>query len=401
MVKFIDLSAQNREIMQDVERDFARIHAATAYIDGPPVSEFEREFARYLGVHRTIAVGSGTDALKLALIASGVRRGDEVITTPMTFIATVEAIIQAGARPVFVDVDPETGNLSPTALERYLDIGRWHSLHGPRAIVPVHLYGMPAAMPEICQIAAAHGLVVIEDACQAHGAKVRTGEDWSYAGTIGRAGCFSFYPGKNLGAWGDGGAVATDDAELAERIVRLRNHGRISHYAHEDCGYNSRLDTLQAAVLAAKLKRLAVWNERRRAIAGAYREMLAGSGIELPAELDGFESCYHLFVIRSPHRDRIRQALLREHIECGIHYPVPLHLQPALRSFGYTNNDFPESERLADTVLSLPMHPHMTNLDVVRVADCVIAALRTRSHLSARDRRGRAAASVPRYSSAE
>jgi dTDP-4-amino-4,6-dideoxygalactose transaminase len=242
---------------------------------------------------------------------------------------------------------------------------------------------MPAAMPEICRIAAAHGPAVIEDACQAHGAKVRTGDGWSHAGTMGRAGCFSFYPGKNLGAWGDGGAVATDDEELAERIVRLRNHGRISHYAHEDCGYNSRLDTLQAAVLAAKLKRLASWNERRRAIAASYREMLDGCGVDLPAEAEGFESCYHLFVIRSAQRDRIRRALLREHIECGIHYPVPLHLQPALRTLGYTANEFPQSERLADTVLSLPMHPHMTNLEVAEVADCVTAALKAHSGLAA------------------
>jgi dTDP-4-amino-4,6-dideoxygalactose transaminase len=393
MVKFVDLSAQNREIMPEVEHEFARIHAAAAYIDGPPVTEFEREFARFLGAQRVIGVGSGTDALRLALIAAGVRRGDEVITTPMTFTATVEAIMQAGARPVFVDVDPETGNLDPIALQRYLDRGRWHSLHGPRAIVPVHLYGMPAAMPEICRIAAAHDLTVIEDACQAHGARVRTGEEWSHAGTIGRAGCFSFYPGKNLGAWGDAGAVATDDEELAERVLRLRNHGRISHYAHEDCGYNSRLDTLQAAVLSAKLKRLPVWNRRRRELGASYRELMADCGLVLPPAADDRESCYHLFVIRSPHRDRIRQALLRNRIECSIHYPVPVHLQPALRPLGYGNHDFPESEHFADTVLSLPIHPHMTNLDVVRVADTVVAALKTRSHLSAA-RPARAAAEM-------
>jgi dTDP-4-amino-4,6-dideoxygalactose transaminase len=394
MIKFIDLSEQNGEIMRDVENEFSRIHSNTAYIDGPQVAEFEHEFADYLGVRRVIGVGSGTDALRLALIAVGAGAGDEVITSPMTFIATVEAIIQAGARPVFVDVDRKTGNMNPAALRRYLDAGRWHSLHGPRAIIPVHLFGLPAPMNEISEIAAAHGIPIIEDACQAHGARVRGPSGWQPAGSIGLAGGFSFYPGKNLGAWGEAGAIATNDEEIAERVLKLRNHGRLSHYAHEDCGYNARLDTIQAAVLLAKLKRLDAWNRRRREVASAYRELLDGCDVELPVEPDGYESCYHLFVIRSPRRDAIRQALLANHIECGIHYPVPLHLQPALRSLGHHEGDFPASESLSDTVLSLPIHAHLTYLDVVRVVESVEAALNPATKLFAGGQAPSQAASV-------
>lgn len=371
MIKFLDLTRQNSEIASDVERKFAQIHQNTSYIDGPQVAEFESEFAAYLGVRRVIGVGSGTDALRLALLAAGIGTGDEVITVPTTFIATAASIIQTSATPSFVDIDPATGTMDPRALSSYLDAGRFKSKNGPRAIVPVHLYGLPAAMNEICEIAKLNRLTVIEDACQAHGARILSGGDWKMAGAIGEAGCFSFYPGKNLGAWGEAGAVATNDDGIAERVLRLRNHGRMSHFAHQDCGYNARLDTIQAAVLSAKLKRLDTWNARRREIAEAYRHQLSEIDLLTPNHQNGVESSYHLFVIRSPKRDAIRQALLENQIECGIHYPVPLHLQPALRSLGYNAGDFPVSEHWSDSILSLPLHPHMQDSDVAQVVKVI------------------------------
>ncbi len=368
MIKFLDLAAQNNEIVIDVERAFAQIHETTSYIDGPPVAAFEAAFAEFLNVRHVIGVASGTDALRLALIAAGVSAGDEVITVPMTFIATASAIMQAGATPVFVDIDPATGTMCPRALQRYVESRQWKSANGPRAIIPVDLYGLPAPMNEIREIARGAGLAVIEDACQAHGARLTCDGRWQMAGTVGAAGCFSFYPGKNLGAWGDAGAVATNDDELAERVRRLRNHGRISHYAHADCGYTARLDTMQAAVLISKLKRLAKWNARRREIASLYRQRLESTEVDLPLEPADAESCYHLFVIRSARRDLIRASLLEQAIDCGIHYPVPLHLQPALRSLGYQEGDFPVSEHWADTVLSIPIHAHMSDGEVEQVS---------------------------------
>jgi dTDP-4-amino-4,6-dideoxygalactose transaminase len=375
MIKFLDLARQNSEITSDVERKFAQIHQNTSYIDGPQVAEFEGEFAAYLGVRRVIGVGSGTDALRLALIAAGIGAGDEVITVPSTFIATAAAIIQAGATPSFVDVDPMTGTMDPRALAAYLEAGRFRSKNGPRAIVPVHLYGLPAAMNELGEIAKQFRLAVIEDACQAHGARIFGGDRWRMAGAIGEVGCFSFYPGKNLGAWGEAGAVATNDDGIAERVLRLRNHGRMSHFAHQDCGYNARLDTIQAAVLSAKLKRLDAWNARRREIADTYRHLLSDCDLLTPNHPNGLESSYHLFVIRSPKRDAIRQALLENQIECGIHYPVPLHLQPALRSLGYNAGDFPVSENWSDRILSLPMHPHMQDAEVAQVVKTIRSCL--------------------------
>jgi dTDP-4-amino-4,6-dideoxygalactose transaminase len=371
MIKFLDLARQNNEIISDVERKFAQIHQNTSYIDGPQVAEFENEFAAYLGVRRVIGVGSGTDALRLALMAAGIGAGDEVITVPSTFIATAAAIIQAGATPAFVDIDPVTGTMDPRALASYLESGNFKSKNGPRAIVPVHLYGLPAAMNEIGELAKQFRLATIEDACQAHGARILNGDGWKMAGAIGEAGCFSFYPGKNLGAWGEAGAVATNDDGIAERVLRLRNHGRMSHFAHQDCGYNARLDTIQAAVLSAKLKRLDAWNARRREIADAYKHLLSDCELQTPNHPDGIESSYHLFVIRSPRRDAIRRALLENQIECGIHYPVPLHLQPALRSLGYNAGDFPVSENWSDSILSLPMHPHMQDAEVAQVVKTV------------------------------
>ena len=376
-VKFIDLAAQNVEVRDDIEREFQTIHAATQYVGGPQVTSFEEEFAAFVGAGRVVGVGSGTDALRLALLALGAGPGDEVITSPMTFIATAEAIFQTGARPVFVDVDPLTCNMSPAALRRYLEAGRWSAPNGPKAIVPVHLYGLPAAMRELGEIAQAYGLKIVEDACQAHGARIGSNGEHKRAGAMSAVGCFSFYPGKNLGAWGEAGAIATDDPEIAERVAMLRDHGRISHYAHQEYGYNARLDAMQAAVLRVKLRRLEDWNARRREIAAAYCKRFADQDLVLPVEPRDTQSCWHLFVIRSDKRDLIRTSLLVNNIECAIHYPVPLHLQPACRALGYHQGDFPISERIADTVLSLPMHPHLTNAEVGRVVEVVKQALRS------------------------
>jgi dTDP-4-amino-4,6-dideoxygalactose transaminase len=396
-IRLIDLVAQNNEIKADIEASLAEIHRNTAYVGGPAVEAFEKEFANFLGVRHVIGVSSGTDALRLALLALDVTAGDEVITTPMTFIGTAEAIVQTGARPVFVDIDPETGNMSMKALRRYLETASNGRRHRAKAVLPVDLYGLPIDCAELISIAQEYSLKIVEDACQAHGARVQMRDGtWVRSGSIGAAGCFSFYPGKNLGAWGEAGAIATNDDELAQRAMRLRDHGRISHYAHEECGYNARLDAVQAAVLSAKLKRLDGWNRRRRAIAAMYRELLdACDGLTLPVEPGYAESCYHLFVIRSERRDALRTALLAQQIECGIHYPLPLHLQPAFRGHEHAKGDFPASERMADLVLSLPMHPHLAASEVERVASVIVQELEEEKDLFAGRRYQQTACSSP------
>jgi dTDP-4-amino-4,6-dideoxygalactose transaminase len=381
-IKFINLAAQNQEIAARIGRELEEIHARTAYVGGEQVEKFEQEFAQYLGVKRVVGLANGTDALRFALLALGIGAGDEVITVPMTFIATAAAIVQTGARPVFVDITPDTCNMSLPALRKMLEQKSPDERAKIKAIVPVHLYGMPTEMIELKEIADEFKLKIVEDACQAHGARILSTEGWVRAGTIGDVGCFSFYPGKNLGAWGDGGAIATNDEEISQRVALLSNHGRLSHYAHEICGYNSRLDAIQAAVLRAKLEKLDAWNERRRIIAAAYREMLVSLDVGPIPEPTHLESCYHLFVIRSAKRDFIRATLIENEIECGIHYPVPLHLQPALSYLGYRSGEFPASEALADTALSLPMHPNMTGVEVVRTVEIVAEALAPARKLS-------------------
>lgn len=382
-IKFVDLAAMNEEVHERIDRELAEIHKRTAYIGGPHVEAFEKEFADFLGVRHVIGVGSGTDALRLALMALDVGPGDEVITTPMTFIATAASIIQTGARPVFVDVDPETCNLSVSALRNYFLSKQPGPVAKKRVIMPVHLYGLAADMAGINAVAKEFDALVVEDACQAHGSRIKTESGWIRAGISSAASAFSFYPGKNLGGWGEGGAVAAHDDEMKARIVSLRDHGRISHYAHQEIGYNARLDAIQAAVLRAKLEKLDEWNGRRRKFAKMYCELLADSALKLPVEPEGYESNYHLFVIRTPKRDAIRQALLEKNIGCGIHYPLPLHLQPACRYLGYKSGDFPEAERVADTALSLPMHPALTTSEVVQVTDLVREVMKKESGLAA------------------
>ena len=374
-IKLVDLAEQNREVWTRVEHELRSINRTTVYIGGIQVAQFEREFAEFLGMGAVIGVGSGTDALRLALLALGIGPGDEVITVPFTFIGTVEAIVQTGARPVFVDVDWTTCNMDVAAAREYLAAGKTSTPNGPRAILAVDLYGLPAPTPELRTLADQFGLKLVEDACQAHGARIWDGARWVRAGACADAACFSFYPSKNLGAWGEAGAVATNDQEVSARVSRLRDHGRISHYTHVECGYNARLDAVQAAVLRAKLERLEQWNARRREIAKLYDKLLGGLDLELPREPSTAESCYHLFVIRSPKRDQIQAELSRREIESGIHYPMPLHLQPACRFLGYSRGEFPVSERLADMVLSVPIHPQLSEDEVAQIVQAIRSAL--------------------------
>jgi dTDP-4-amino-4,6-dideoxygalactose transaminase len=360
-IPLVDLKAQYRSIQSDIDAAIRRVVENTSFILGKEVQAFEQAFAQYCGADHCIGVSSGTAALHLALRAAGIGPGDEVITSPFTFVATAEAIWMAGARPVFVDIHPRYYCIHPDLIERAIT---------PRtkAIMPVHLYGQPADMGPIMDIARRHQLLVIEDAAQAHGAEYHGRR----TGTLGDIAGFSFYPGKNLGAYGDAGAVVTNNAELAERVRMLRDHGRRSKYEHEILGYGERLDALQAAILAAKLPHLEAWTERRRALAHRYHQLLAGVPVELPEEMPGTRMVYHIYAIRTSHRDALLQHLNAQGIGAGIHYPIPLHLQPSLRYLGYQPGDFPEAERASQEVLSLPLYPEMTD----EQQDMIVEAIR-------------------------
>jgi len=360
-IPLVDLKAQFRVIGPEVMAQVGGVLESMCLNLGPNVARFEEEFAAYCGVSHGVGVGSGTDALALALRALGVGPGDEVVTAPLTFMGTVEAIALCGARPVFADVDPETCTLDPESLAAAI---------GPRtvAIVPVHLYGLPADMERVMAVARRHGLAVVEDACQAHGAEYRGRR----AGSLGHVAAFSFYCSKNLGAYGDGGMVVTDDAALARRVRLLRSHGETRRYRHVLLGTTSRLDELQAAVLRVKLRHLDGWNAARCALAAEYMRRLAGlPGLSLPAEPAWARHVYHLFVVRHPWRDDLRRYLARRGIATGIHYPLPAHLQPACAHLGYGPGDFPVAERLARQVLSLPLFPELTSEQLERVAGAV------------------------------
>lgn len=374
-IKAIDLEAQNAEIRDRVQIEIAAVHRSGRYVGGNQADAFEEEFADYLGVRRVVCASSGTEALCLALKAIGIGAGDEVITVPMAFVAAVEAIVRVGARPVFIDVDPVSCHMNAAAVRRYLQAGRFSARNGPRVLLPVHLYGLPAPIDELAEIASAFRLKIVEDAGQAHGARIRVGCQWRRAGSMGEAGCFSFDPAANLGAWGNAGGVASNDDELAGRLELLRNHGRVSRFTYGVCGHEARLDALQAAVLRAKLEKLDAWNARRREIAKLYRDGLREAPLTLPADPVGAESCYHQFVIRSPWRNLIRDALRKSYIESGIHYPVPLHLQPAYGFLKYRRGDFPVAESIAETALSLPIHPHLSRADGEKVVKAVKRAI--------------------------
>ncbi|HEX8458766.1 MAG TPA: DegT/DnrJ/EryC1/StrS family aminotransferase [Pyrinomonadaceae bacterium] len=364
MIPFVDLQAQYRAIKGEVDEAIGRVLENAAFILGREVEAFETAFAEYLGARFCVGVSSGTAAIQLAVTACGAGAGDEVIVPANTFFATAEAVSTAGAVPVFVDADPVSYNIDANRIEAAIT-------ERTRAIIPVHLYGQAADLDPIFALAARHNLVVIEDAAQAHGATYKDRR----VGARGRANCFSFYPGKNLGAYGEGGAVVTDDAEVARRVRLLRDHGSERKYRHEIVGYNFRLEGLQGAVLGVKLKHLDRWNELRRAHAARYRELLSGlcdeGALVLPREMDDARHVYHLYVVQTGARDALQQHLAAADIQTGIHYPVPVHLQPAYSSLGHRAGDFPVAERLAERVLSLPMYPELTAAQIERVAERV------------------------------
>lgn len=360
-IPFLDLKPQYRKIEPHLRPKLETIMEAGAFINGPEVEAFEEEFAAFCETKFCVGVSSGTDALRVALLACGIGPGDEVITVPHTFIATTEAITQAGARPVFVDVDPVTSTLDPARLEAAIT-------PRTRAVIPVHLYGRPADMDPILDIANRHHLLVIEDACQAHGARYRGRR----AGSMGRVGCFSFYPGKNLGAFGDAGALVTDDPEVARRARMLREHGQSRKYVHETEGYTARLDALQAAVLRFKLPLLEEWNRARRENAKRYDELLAGiPGVSFHRPADGVEPVHHLYVVFVDDREGLREHLGRKGVGTGLHYPLPLHLQQAYAAMGHHRGDFPVSENLAERLLSLPMYAELAPEQIEYVASCI------------------------------
>jgi len=358
MIRFVDLPRQTERLKGELLREIEAVLDRADFIGGEAIEDFEAQFARFCGKRHCVAVNSGTDALELALRAHGVRDG-EVITAPNSYFSTAMVITKVGARPVFVDIDHRTLNLDASRLEAAIT-------PRTRAIIPVHLCGQPADMEAIREVAERHGLLVIEDCCQAHGAE--------YRGTrvpVSPTGCFSFYPGKNLGCFGDGGAVVTDDDAIADRLRLLRNDGSRRKYHHEIIGSKSRLDTIQAAVLRVKLPHLAEWNERRRHWASRYRALLEGA-VRLPEELPRVRHVYHLFVIAVEDRDGLQQHLQVAGIATVIHYPVPIHLQPAYADEGYKHGDFPVTEWFAEHLLSLPMFPELTDEEVEYVTRSVL-----------------------------
>jgi dTDP-4-amino-4,6-dideoxygalactose transaminase len=379
-IPFLDLVTLHQTLEEELVSVFRKALNTACFIGGEAVQGFEEAFAEFCETSHCVGVGSGTDALRFALMAAGVQTGDVVVTVPNTFIATTEAISQAGALPEFVDINRQTYNMDTERLREYLgncttdNHGSLISRRSGRrvaAIVPVHLYGQMADMDPIMELAERHGLLVIEDACQAHGAEylsARAG-GWKKAGSIGHAAAFSFYPGKNLGACGEAGAVTTSDEIIAQKIRSLRDHGQIKKYYHQVEGYNGRLDSIQAGILRAKLKCLADWNEQRRHRALTYNQLLAVpySYVELPYEAPWSKGVYHLYVIRTPERDRLQAMLLDAGINTGIHYPIPLHLQEAYKHLGYKSGDFPISENAALEILSMPMFPQLQSEQQSRV----------------------------------
>ena len=351
-IPLVDLKSQYEEIKEEIQEAINRVLNSTTFILGEEVTKFEEEFTKYCGTKYAVGTSSGTSALHLALLSLGIREGDEVITTPYTFTATAETIIHCGARPVFVDINPRNYNIDVPKLKEFLKLKT-----RPKAAIPVHLYGQPVDLDPILKLAKEYNLKVIEDACQAHGAIYRL--KIKKVGSLGDIGCFSFYPGKNLGAYGDGGMVVTNDEKIAHRIRCLRDHGRKGKYEHLMVGYNYRLDALQAAILRVKLKYLDEWNEKRRKNASIYNGLLKDSGVITPYEEKYAKHVYHLYVIRVKKRDRVYKFLQGKGILCGIHYPLPLHLQKAYQYLGYKEGDFPVAEECAREVLSLPIYPEL------------------------------------------
>jgi dTDP-4-amino-4,6-dideoxygalactose transaminase len=396
-IPFLDLVTPHVELEQELTSVFRQALHTAGFIGGPMVEEFEKAFAAFCGTSHSIAVSSGTDALRFALMAGGVKAGDSVITVPHTFIATTEAISQAGARPEFVDIDERTYNMAPEKLQDFLEqhctrdkSGKLISRRSGRpvtAVVPVHLYGQMADMDPILKLAEKYGLVVIEDACQAHGAEYfsRKHNRWMKAGSMGRAAAFSFYPGKNLGACGEAGAVTTNDAALVGTIKMVRDHGQAKKYYHDVEGYNGRLDAIQAGLLHAKLPHLAKWNAQRRERATEYNLLFAAAdeAVVPPYEPSWSRAVYHLYVVRTDDREGMMDHLKKAGIGTGIHYPIPLHLQKAYASLQYSREDFPVAERAAAEIVSLPMFPQLTAAQQARVVEEILnfTWMRARKHI--------------------
>jgi dTDP-4-amino-4,6-dideoxygalactose transaminase len=390
-IPFVDLVTPHRELQDELVNVFKATLATASFIGGPMVEGFENDFAKYCDAKFCVGVNSGTDALRFALSAAGVGSGDVVLTVPHTFIATTEAISQTGARPDFIDIEPRTYTMDPEKLRHYMQTqceldektGRYvnRKLGKPvTAVVPVHLYGQSADMDPILEIAARYNLIVVEDACQAHGSEYfsKAENRWRKCGSMGQAAAFSFYPGKNLGACGEGGAITTNDEAIARKCKMIRDHGQAKKYYHDIEGYNGRLDSLQAGILRVKLQYLTKWNESRREHARKYNELFAkaGANVAPPQEPSWSKGIYHLYVVRVEDREALQKALSQENIDTGIHYPVVLHLQKAYSDLGYRVGDFPASEEAAAHILSLPMFPGLSESDQVRVVDAVVRGAR-------------------------
>ena len=360
VIPFLDLKRQCQLIQNELQDAFHQVLESCHFASGPFVETFEAEFARYCGVRHCVCVNSGTSALHLALISCGVAPGDEVITVPFTFISTVWVISYVGARPVFVDIEPKTCTMDASRVEEAIT-------PRTRAVVPVHLYGQMADLTPLKQICERHNLALIEDAAQAHGAEYFG----QRAGSVGRVGCFSFYPTKNLGALGEGGAVTTNEDTIAAKVRALRDHAQSIRYRHEELGFNYRMDGLQAAALSVKLRYLDHWNSKRRDVAARYQSVLSGSSLTLPLELKNRRHVWHLYVVRHPKRDRLKEALTNSGIETGLHYPIPIHLQPAYVYLGHRVGDFPVTEQVARDCLSLPMYPELREAEHQRVSQAL------------------------------
>lgn len=397
-IPFLDLTTSHAELQAELLEVFTGALKTASFVGGPMVEDFEKAFAAFCDTEHAVAVNSGTDALRFALMASGVGKGDVVVTIPHTFIATTEAISQAGAMPEFVDIDERTYNMDPEKLREYLEekctrdaSDRFVSRRSGRpvtAVIPVHLYGQMADMDPIIALAEQYGLIVVEDACQAHGAEylsreLNRGCGWRKAGSIGRAAAFSFYPGKNLGACGEAGAVTTNDSGIAAKVAMLRDHGQAKKYHHDIEGYNGRLDAIQAGILHIKLNHLSKWNGQRRECAAEYNRALAAipTSMILPYEPSWSRAVYHLYVVRIADREGFMAHLKSIGIGTGIHYPIPLHLQKAYRSLGYVPGDFPVCEKIADQIVSLPMFPQMTAEQQHRVVEEIVRFVQSRMTL--------------------
>ena len=359
-VPYLDLPAQMRGLRKEIDAAIARTLDNCSFCLGPDVAQFEKDFARFCSAEHCVAFNSGTSALHVALLLLNVGPGDEVITTPCTFVATSWAISYVGAKPVYVDIEDATFNLDPKQVERAIT-------PKTKAVMPVHLYGHPVDLDPLLQVCRKHNLPLVEDAAQAHGAKYKG----KVVGTFGAVSGFSFYPGKNLGAYGEGGALVTNNAEFAKRARSLREHGSSQRYYHDEIGFNYRMEGIQGAVLGVKLKHLDMWTRERQRVAHRYHELLAGTPLQLPREAEYAQSAWHLYVVRHPRREELKKHLETNHVGCALHYPLSLHLQKAYAYLGHKVGDFPISEKAARECLSLPIYPELTEAQIQRVASVI------------------------------